>query len=516
MYLTIAELALAVDKSENYVRQHIHRKHLNARREGGNVTVALDDAARWTRERGLSFVLPAQSSVKMGSVKGRTARMTVLTWHPKDARPSNLFTHIRHRRLETLGPWANEPDGAWSSEKILREVAGESEKFHLHTLDTPFECCQETIDQILKEGTLEIDGLEIDYALKQIPRLHRAYRDQRPDADLSFRSPFSKHSAVVIEYWSFATPPQERWLDIIKLRSTSLPPLITRLGFPLDRRPDRIGNLATSRAEDEIDCELTATHNKTLVFNAGGQELLPGAYTATIWASHSGDTVLRQQINVTQGETEIDLQSEVDHIGFAVYRNVDGQCIDQMDVYLLMENIGVVNIETGPTLELHERSKSTITRLNPWIQRQMINISLDEHRIGQDKEIRRAFLDRKIHERETSARREGNLERFRPDQFDQAVEFFLRLLYQHNSPTEPIYLADPFLMHRVPKGAETQLYLRMFEATVGRPLLILCGRHRHDETHCPWWSSYPTLLTSHISARAFTRPSTEQNDPRFS
>ena len=47
MNFTISELALAVEKSETYVRQHIHRKHLSAQKEGRNVFVALDEAARW-------------------------------------------------------------------------------------------------------------------------------------------------------------------------------------------------------------------------------------------------------------------------------------------------------------------------------------------------------------------------------------------------------------------------------------------------------------------------------------
>lgn len=59
MYITIAELARSVDKSETYIRQHIHRGHLAVRREGRNVSVSLDEAMRWAHERGLSFNLPA-------------------------------------------------------------------------------------------------------------------------------------------------------------------------------------------------------------------------------------------------------------------------------------------------------------------------------------------------------------------------------------------------------------------------------------------------------------------------
>ena len=35
MRLTVADLALAIGKDENYVRQHIRRKNLTAEKDGG-------------------------------------------------------------------------------------------------------------------------------------------------------------------------------------------------------------------------------------------------------------------------------------------------------------------------------------------------------------------------------------------------------------------------------------------------------------------------------------------------
>ena len=72
--LSIAEIAHAVDKSENYVRQHIHRKHLNVQKDGYNVSVAIDEVARWARKRGLPFELPPRTLLSTGTLKERTAR----------------------------------------------------------------------------------------------------------------------------------------------------------------------------------------------------------------------------------------------------------------------------------------------------------------------------------------------------------------------------------------------------------------------------------------------------------
>ena len=53
MPLTIPELARAVGKSENYVRQHIFRKHLAVQKDGRNLSVTYEEAQRWARERQL-------------------------------------------------------------------------------------------------------------------------------------------------------------------------------------------------------------------------------------------------------------------------------------------------------------------------------------------------------------------------------------------------------------------------------------------------------------------------------
>ena len=66
MRLTIPELARAVAKSENYVRQHIHRKHLTVQKDGRNISVALDEASRWASERHLPFEPPVNAWVPTG------------------------------------------------------------------------------------------------------------------------------------------------------------------------------------------------------------------------------------------------------------------------------------------------------------------------------------------------------------------------------------------------------------------------------------------------------------------
>lgn len=505
MYLTIAKLALAVGKSENYVRQHIYRKHLAVQREGRSVLVELNEAIRWARARGLSVALPGHASLSMEYVRDRVARMTILTWQPENSKPINLLTLIRHRRYETLGPWAKEPDQTWSSEVVLTDHAGESDEFRLHVLEAPLGHCQKLVDVILDEGTLEIVDDEVGYALENPPRHHWAYRDERQDVEHSFRSPFTAYSARVTEYWSFADGPRKRWLEVVESPDTNVGPLESRLGFPIGQLSDRVGNLLIAGAEDALHCNLSShSEGNALILSVDsidGSELQPNEYTAEIWASHSGDDVAHRKVSITQKETVVDLQSEADRIGFAIYKNVDGQCIDLWDSYLIMDVRIAMNIELGATLELRDRKSSNTTKLNPGRSRSVIDIDPGQNSVVLDRQIRREVLERRSFEREMAARREDDFGRFGPDQFAEAVEFFIGLLHRHTYSTELLFIADPYFMSVCPGDPESQLYLRIFEVTIGRQLQILCSPKKYQIHTNPWWSRYPTIVTNHVTVR---------------
>ena len=538
MEFTIAELARAVNKSETYVRQHVNRKHLAVRKEGRRVLVSFGEAARWARARGLSFASPLHASLAAGKLERRTARMTVLAWRGPDEHHRNLFTLLRHRRHDALGPWASETSGTWSEEDLDNELA-------LFSFEGSFDHCQALVDQILNSRTLEIGDLAIQYALEPVPRRHMACRDSGRLADASVPSPFKKHSAHIIEYWSFAEESYKRWLEVLESLPGKAPAQLARLGFELDRRPDRAGNLMVAGAEDAISCELFAYRDQTLRFHVSEDKLLPDAYRAAVWASHSGDEVVRQEVPVNPGQTVIQLVSDVDRIGFAVHRTSDGRCIDMMEEPLIMEVHGRMTL-SGPTVHLRNRQSRSTHQISPFDNQSIINVEFDRDSAELDKGIRRQWLRRRVYEREAAARREGNFARFGPEEFDKAVQYFLNLLRQYSDGKQPIYLADRYFMGTFAKDKKEQLeklYLDIFAATTGRPLLILCtqkddspsGRWlsypdyptnhvrarafpdqtaglQNDGNLSPWWSNYPNYLTSHVRVRAFH---TKDGQPGF-
>ena len=208
-----------------------------------------------------------------GAGENRTARMSVLAWHPKDGEPRNLFTHVRHRRADGVGPWAGEPDQIWrTTEFPANDTVGPGE-IRLHQLDAPLEHCMELVKGISAGNVLVIDDVEVSYGLEPRPRSHWAYRNHMGADDHSVNSPFSRHSAKVTELWSFAPEPRGQWRRICESYVPGqLEGHLRGLGFRLDQRLDRVGNLMIAGAQDDIDCELLngRTH-LILVVNAADQ-----------------------------------------------------------------------------------------------------------------------------------------------------------------------------------------------------------------------------------------------------
>lgn len=504
MNLTISELARAIGKSETYVRQHIHRKHLTPERRGRSVTIALTEAMRWARERELSFTTPAWiSETAMGAgtqQKERVARVTVLSWNKPDSRPINLFTLVRHRRKDSLGPWGVHMDECWRKEDLRHDLC-------LYSFDTNLDRCQELVDQILNTGTLDSGGIEIDYTLHPVARCHWAYRDDRPFSDASVRSPFLKHSAEIIEYWNFNVALKNYWIDVLTNCQNDLQSALELLRFPLDKQIDRVGNLMIAGAIDAVTWELVAQRDQTLRFSADADFLPPNAYRATVWASYSGNEVIRQEIEIAQSHTVIGFSSEVDHIGFSVCRAKDGQCVDLWEVFLILEMSGTVTIDSSPIMRMkspnnryrHEVSQPATTSIFR-VQSNAENAQVDKH-------IRQLWLERRLYTQEERVRKDKNFVRFQPHEFTQAAKYFVGLVSADSHRTEPIYLADPYFeLYRKEKKQDyadlVQLYLELFVASTGRPLRILCGRKKCSGFQ-PWWVNYPAIPMNHVSVKTF-------------
>ena len=320
--------------------------------------------------------------------------------------------------------------------------------------------------------------------------------------DYSVSSPFTRHSAKVTEFWSLEPEPRDYWRRVCEsYPSRELEDALRGLAFRLDQRLDRIGNLMISGAEDEVDCELEnrRTHLMLSVIPADGTDLSENSYFATVWAGDSDDALVQQHVEISERHTVIDVDSELDQIGFALYRRGDGQCIDRMEASLIRETIINMNISGGQTLVLHDSRRGTTNTVSIGSAKSVISVG-GENSPALDRAIRRETLARKSWQRDRIARSQGNLGRFGPDQMEQAIDFFLNLVADSGHSDGPIYLAEPYFMQRNFDDTNERIYSSMFATTRGQPLRILCGqRNAHA-----WLSGYPSILTNHVAIRSFT------------
>ena len=453
-------------------------------------------------------LLPEESN------ENRSARMSVLTWHPKEGEALNLFTHIRHRRGDTMGPWVGKPDHIWhTTEFPASEIAGNGE-IRIHRIDAPLTHCLQLVENILDENCLVAGDHEVRYALEQPPRIHWAYRNHiRPD-NHSVSSPFTKHSAKVFEFWSFAPEPRDYWRKVSEsYMSHQMERPLGSLGFRLDQRLDRVGNLMIAGAADEIDCELVSKQNHLIlsVNSAGSNDLLQNAYYATVWARDSEDDLVQQHLEIDQKDTVINVDSAMDQIGLAIYRRRDGQCIDMREATLIQEiNIGLT-MATGQSLDIHDSRRGTTNTVSIGDAKSIVKVD-NERSNALDRTIRQAVLGRRSWQRDRDARQQGNLGRFGPDQTKGAIDFFLKFLADHWGSEGPIYLADPYFMQRDFDNTDDRIYSSLFGLTKGQSLRILCGQQNANA----WLSKYPSVLTNHVAVRSFTsKDNRGQDKPSF-
>ena len=448
----------------------------------------------------------------------RTARMAVLAAAQPDAAYRNLFTLVRHRRLAAVGPWSGTPDGAWSCAEL-------GEGLCLCSADMPFQQCQTLIDQIVASAKLNIDGREILYDLDPMPRRHRAYRDERspfkdrPFPDSPIPSPFKQHSAEVHEYWSFpGEPDRKEWRTQLEKLRDQQPDQLSHLGCSLDRFSNRLGNLMVAGAEDAVCCALDLRHDRlhhqrVLCLQVDTSDPLPGLYRATVWAKCSGDIVLKREISVNSRLTRINLASDIDHIGFAVYRVSDGECIDYYESHLVKE-VKVDARMLGPKVSYQDHRGRIIHEVTRSNSNKVIKVNSSNNNHSLDGEVRRKWLDYRSYEREASARRDSNFVRFQPDEFDQATKHFIELLERHTDRSDLVYICDPYFLD-IRTGnvlGSWRLYVDLFTKTSGQEIRILCAKKLNRTID--WWSQFNGVPTSHVTIRSFLRRSENQGESK--
>lgn len=504
MEFTIADLALAVGKDQNYVRQHIRRQHLVTRREGRRVLVEESEAARWAKEWGLPFRQTVATLGLDDEIGERTARMTVLALRTPDETVINLFTLVRHRDRNSLGPWVNAENPDWQREIMGVENSEQVESLELYRLDTMLPACQEIVQNILRSGSLVIADEEICYALEPHPRRHWAYQEHTMSNSELLESPFGGHSAEMTEYWCFDPETQERWLEALHVAGEAASEMAKLLRFPLVRRLDRVGNLVIASAQDSIQSGITAKHGRNLILRVGGNDWTtppPGAYSATVWAGHSGDRVVQRSIEISEPETVIGCETDTDRVGFAIYRNSDGRCIDQYEA-ALVKSISFDTVVAGPEVRMNIKTKRRLIKVDTGLgtARETTRIE-DSNSTEMDQAIRAKSLSYRAWEKDRAARESGDLVRFAPERIKDAIDYITNLIRQQSRAEGPVYFADPYFLGDKVSDVEIELLASLLSATRGRPLNILCGKRSKTLR-----LEYPQPLTRHATVKRFTRP----------
>ena len=499
--LTVNQVAEAVSKSANYVRQHLHRGHLESETEAGQRMISVEALLRWAQARDLKvdpmLVAGLRSPSTEADAEPRAARVAVLA-HVDGDRRINLATTIRHRRVDGLGPWAGVAPPKWRKQQPHPSL-------ELWTIEVHDDSWEDMLHEMVR-GVLDIEGRAVEYQLEPLPRRHLLVRDHTRGVGDGLASPFGQ-SADVVERWCLDDALRERW---VALRDDVEPDALKRLGLKLHRFIDRVGNVLVLSAHDDVSCEIEAGRKGEVVLRVTpAAAFAPGSYRAVVWAHNWDDAVLRREVEVRPGETRIDVGVDVNRVGLALYRTSDGECVDYFDAYTI-ESVQVDMHLQGPQLRLQDRKGNEFHRVTPATHSALTVQPGDVARLTAG--IRRLQLQRRADAIEQHARGSGAVVRVGPGRFADAVAQLRRYMMEGGSD-EPIYLGDRYLMDKI-KGGPAQLkgMLDILNAAGGRPLRILCTNAR---TAPAWWAQVPAQIRGRAEARCFLKNNTHAFHDRF-
>ena len=445
-----------------------------------------------------------------GEIITRAARMTVMAMQGTDGISTNVFALVRHRDHRSLGPWYEE-NLNWYRSTVPVENAGDIRSLSLYRYDGTLAKCQEFVRRILQEDKLEIEGHEIQFKLEPNPRHHWAFQEHTSSGIKSLHSPFRNSSSEISEYWCFDTEIREKWIATVLADAETTEKMATALHFPIIRRTDRVGNLMITNAQDAIESEIRALQDNRLVLRVASRDWTEppkGEYSATVWADHSGDRVLRRSLEVNRSEMVLDHESDVDLVGYEIYRNNDGECIDRYEAHLIKE-IGISMTVIGQPMNVRVvgKSYSFERQINTNSIGSTSSIS-DNNSGGLDQAIRQKHLEYNAYETDRAARKEGNLHRFKPEEVDEAIEHIAQLVRPKTSWKGPVYFADPHFKGE--SETEVKMLTAILSEAYGQPLNILCGLWDDQ-----WKLGYLKSLVAQAELRSFTRTKDGRTLPAF-
>lgn len=445
-----------------------------------------------------------------GDIGSRAARMTVMAMQGTDGISTNVFALVRYRDHRSLGPWYEE-NLNWHCSTAPVENAGEIRSLSLYRYDSTLAKCQEIVKQVLREGKLGIEGDEIQFKLEPNPRRHWAFQEHTSSGIKSLNSLFGNSSAEISEYWCFDKEIREKWIAAVQADAETTEKMATALHFPIIRRTDRVGNLMITNAEDAIESEIRALQDNRLVLRVASRDWTEppkGEYSATVWADHSGDRVLRRSLEINRSETVLNHESDVDLVGYEIYRNDDGECIDRYEAHVIKE-IGIAMTVTGPPMNVRVVGKgySFDRQINTNSIGSTSSIS-DKNSGGLDQAIRQKHLEYNAYETDRAARKEGNLHRFKPEEVDEAIEHIAQLVRPKTGWKEPVFFADPHFKGE--SETEVKMLTAILSEAYGQPLNILCGLWDDQRK-----LRYPIPMVAQAKVKSFTRRKDGRTLPGF-
>ncbi|MGE4232036.1 MAG: hypothetical protein AB7F43_01790 [Bacteriovoracia bacterium] len=457
---TIKQVSEIVSQSENLVRQHIHRGHLESIKLENAVYVEKGALLKWAKGRSFALnervikdfemfhpTVPASIS----NLEAKASRCKILLLEDEGT-VFFLGATIKTRRTPRLSK-----DADW------KRLSDENSNLVLFQKDVVGNWNIEEFLVALNEG-MKLENLSFAASLSReshyfVGHDHTKEQDRPP-----YNSPFS-HGSKVYECWDLNLSKKQELL--VRLQRISRSKEIEKK-FEIDffNYPDKIGNVLIFEALDGCTARCNKSSNRSLALSLDRPP--EERFFATISCWLYSEPVFKKLILVDKQHTTIDIDAEFNHYSCDIFDSAGSPVTSEN--YYILEKIEIGIQARTRTAEIQDKSGKKIATISKDLH-QRTQVGLERDIAG----LRDLLKWRNYESRRLKLALGGQYFDFGPNQLSDLWKKICALSVKGHHGESEVYLCDPYFLKFIKSTDGKKFLLLLAQELSGREIRILCG-----------------------------------------
>lgn len=454
---TIAEVSKITGKNENLIRQHIHRKHLEASKTENGTLINKEELLSWAKSRNIKIDEEILSSLETftpdttnitSKLSSKSTRCKILLLKNGD---ETIFLACSIK-IRSAAKSVKEKD--WS------EIDTENKEIILLQKDTNGEWDLKSYLSSLFSG---IKILNYEFKANALDEKHTYLG---PENENNLSSPFLC-SAHLTEYWNYNLDFKKSISD--ELNNEKYKKDMSRFDVNLNTSPERVGNVLIFEAIDTLRVDINKTTDTNLRIKLNKKPDTPVSIVIKCWLNE--ELIYKNLRYISEKIIDIDIKQYFNRFSYDIFNN-DGTPITDSDNYI-MESIGLNINAIGRSISIKDKTGEKIATINKGFnQESQISFFSNSEKL---KEFKNISLWGKLKAKQYKLKNKKSMFEFETGERDRFLQEVINQIMDFSMHNETVYFCDPYFLRFLHSEKGSLFFIKLAEALSGRKLRILCG-----------------------------------------